>query len=266
MWKTGNEYPHDVKDCHRARKDNSYKGNGSNRYDQMAARQSYYPPPPAAPIKGAENEYKQPNRVVALLVNHKTAKAAEPYIPDKYMYDTKPFPAHKMAEKTYTALPTLDEPYMNTVNTKTADETDTASPYTPKLKRTHTKFPKSDVIDLTEVNVNDTNEIIYPKKETFDVTLAMNIDELGDEFNMEAQLRNLDKSVKEVAAQIDTLQATLSHAGVSNTHQVNATNSTYGVVNAMSKVVAKAYKQGEETHQHLLTLTATVNAARRENN
>jgi hypothetical protein len=250
---TGRSFPHVDKDCHRLAKDNN-KGNGSYRYDQTnpAGRQPHYPPPPAVPTTGAEKEFvpfKQPNRVVALHVNHgKPTKAAETYTPYDNMYDTKPHLPYKKADVTYTACPTQDVTHTNAM----------------KTKKPYIKYVKPDVIDLTEVNVNDMKEVIFSKVEDFDLNFNVDVDELSNEFNTETQLRNLDKSIKAIGTRLDTIHTTLFHGGGSNTHQANAINSMNGVVNAMSKVVAETYSKGEETHQHVLTVTATLNAARRE--
>jgi hypothetical protein len=154
---------------------------------------------------------------------------------------------HKKADVTYTACPTQDVTYTNAV----------------KTKKPYTKYAKPDVIDLTEVNVNDTKEIIFPKVEDFNFNV--DVDELSNEFNTETQLRNLDESIKAIGTRLDTINTTLFHGGGSDTHQANAINSMSGVVNAMSKVVTKTYTKAEETHQHALTAIATLNASRREN-
>jgi hypothetical protein len=124
-------------DCHRLAKDND-KGNGSYRYDHTnpTSRKPHYPPPPAVPTTGAAAEfeaYKPPNRVVALHVNHGLpTKAAEMYAPYDNLHETKPYLPYKKMDVTYT----------NVVKTK--------KPYTKSIK--------SDVIDLTGVNVNGTQD------------------------------------------------------------------------------------------------------------
>jgi hypothetical protein len=266
LFQTGKSFPHAIKDCHRLAKDND-KGNSGYRYDKTtnpASRKPYYPPPPAAPATAAAVDfepYKQPNRVVALHVTHgqptKMKHAAETYFQQE-MYapyamkltETKPYLPHKAMDVTYTDVVKKKMPYIK-----------------------YDKPYKSDVIDLTGVNVNGTKEVIF---KTEDFMVDVDIDELSKEFDMEKEICNLGASVKEhttsvnaidftINKRLDTIETTLVHGGGSNTIQMNAINSINGVVTVMQKVMTETYTKAEETQRHVLVAIATINAARREN-
>ena len=192
--------------------------------------------------------YKQPNRVVALHLTHgqptKVEQAAETYFQQE-MY--APHAMKLMDTKTYLPYEPMNLTYTNAVKKK--------MPYT-----THDKPHKSDVIDLTGVNVNGKKEVIF-KTEEFMVNV--DIDELSKEFDMEKQICNLGASVKAhttsikalesiVNKRLDLIDTTLVHGGGSNTNQTNAINSISGVVTVMQKVVTETYAKTEETHQHVL--------------